>query len=144
MMNSIMKSVLALLFFAALTVCSATRAGEQKPVEEILAERNQKIVEELRYPIAPNVHGWQNVNNRNVVLEDVQSKLYLVELNKSCHVLESATSITLGRPGRRIYKNDSIIVSGEEGRRGTRGTGYCQIKAIYRLENTASKTDSTN
>jgi hypothetical protein len=140
-MNPIMRSVLVLLIFAALTVYSATRAGEQKSVEEILANSNLIIVEEVKFLPGPYVRGWQKVNKQNVVLEVVQSKLYLVELNKPCDIFESATNVTLGTGGRTVYKNDSIIVRPGKGRRNI---GFCQIKAIYRLENTGSKTDSTN
>jgi hypothetical protein len=39
-MNSILKSVLALLFFTSLSAWSATREGEQKSVDEILADKD--------------------------------------------------------------------------------------------------------
>lgn len=140
-MNTIIKYVLALPCYAATTVWSVASAGEQKSVEDILAERNQEVVKKLFEISAPKIHGWQNIDLQHVALEYGDSSLYLVELNKPCPIMDSATSITLGHLGKTILKGDSITIWGEGGpgiKQGKR-IGNCQIEAIYRLESTDKK-----
>ena len=118
----------------SLVLGSAAQAQEPKQIGQTLAERNQRIVEELRYMTAPIIHGWQDVDEQNVVLEDTNSRLLLVRLNKPCEALNSATSITMGRQGKEVHINDSIQVYRDKKTGGKIKGSYCQISAMYRLE----------
>jgi hypothetical protein len=95
---------------------------------------------------APKIHGWQNVNEQNVVLEGASSRLYLVELAKPCPIMDSATGITLGHLGKVIDKGGSIIIWGEGGPgiKGGKRLGYCQIEAIYRVKSTDKNTGNSS
>lgn len=124
-----LKAVLSIAFAISLSACAGTAPEAEKSVDEILAEKNLKIVEPVKQLINFNIRGWQYVNLQNVVLEDGPSKKYLVELNNPCRNLDFAQRIAFTSFGRVVSKNDKLIV--------TDGPGHvenCFMKAFYLLE----------
>ena len=124
-------AALFLLFFSVLGGCSGTGEAPEanKSVEEILAEKNLQIVEQIDKMVAFNVHGWLYVNRRNVVLRDGPSRYYLVELNTPCPNLEFAQTIGFTSFGRVVRKNEFIVVTDAPGR-----VERCSILKLFELE----------
>ena len=120
-----------LLFLSILSGCSGTGEAPEanKSVEEILAEKNLQIVEEIDKVVAFNVNGWLYVNRRNVVLRDGPSRYYLVELNSSCPNLEFAQTIGFTSFGRVVRKLEFIVVTDAPGR-----VERCSILKMFELE----------
>lgn len=128
-MTSFLKAVLSVAFAISLSACAGTAPEADKSVDEILAEKNLKIVEPVKQLINFNIRGWQYVNLQNVVLEDGPSKKYLVELNNPCRNLQFAQRIAFTSFGRVVSRNEKLIV--------TDGPGHvenCFMKAFYLLE----------
>lgn len=128
-MNPFLKATVSIALAISLSACAGTAPEADKSVDEILAEKNLKIVEEVRQLINFNIRGWQYVNLQNVVLEDGPSKKYLVELNNPCRNLDYAQRIAFTSFGRVVSKNEKLIV--------TDGPGHvenCFMKAFYLLE----------
>ena len=130
-MNVFRHLVFSSLLLAVLSACSG--AGEapeaDKSVDEILAGKNLRIVEEIKQLVAFNIHGWLYVNRKNVVLRDGPSKYYLVELNGPCRNLEFAQEIGFTSFGRVVRKNEFIVVSD-----ASAGVERCSIRKLFRLE----------
>lgn len=128
-MKPFLKAVLSIALAISLSSCAGTDPKAEKTVDEILAEKSLKIVEQVDKLINFNIHGWEYVNTRNVVLIDGPSKKYLVELNVPCRNLDYAQAIAFTSFGRVVSKNEKLIV--------TDGPGHaesCFMKAFYRLE----------
>lgn len=130
-MIQFLKTMLVAGLVLTLTACAGTAPKTEKSVDEILTEKNLEIVEEVDKLINFNIHGWEYVNTRNVVLIDGPSKKYLVELNTPCRNLDYAQRIAFTSFGRVVSKNDKLIV--------TDGPGHvenCFMKAFYLLKKT--------
>lgn len=129
-MNHLRIAVLG-LFLTMFTACSSTGEAPEagKSVDEILAEKNLKIVEQLDRLVAFNIHGWLSVNRQNVVLRDGPSKYYLVELNAPCPTLDFAQKIGFTSFGRVVSKNDFILVTDMPG-----SVERCSIQKFFKLE----------
>ena len=132
-MRQIYRSSAILLLFASLAACSATGEAPEtgKSVEELLAEKNLRIVEELKQLVNFNIRGYQYVNRQNVVLQEGVSRNYLVETRAPCPNLEFARTIAFTSTGRVVREFDKLLVRNAPDR-----VEYCVIKAIYRLEKT--------
>ena len=132
-MRQIYRSIAILLLFASLAACSATGEAPEtgKSVEELLAEKNLRIVEELKQLVNFNIRGYQYVNRQNVVLQEGVSRNYLVETRSPCPNLEFARTIAFTSTGRVVREFDKLLVRNAPDR-----VEYCVIKAIYRLEKT--------
>jgi hypothetical protein len=111
--------------------CSGTGSPpeEGKSVEELLAEKDLRIVEQMNTLVAFNIHSWLYVNQRNVVLRDGPSKHYLVELNLPCQNLRFAREIAFTSFGRTLRNTDYLIVTDAPG-----NLERCFMKNFYRLE----------
>lgn len=128
-MNTILKSIVIPSLVALLCACAGSPPEPEKTVDQILADKNLEIAEEISQLVAFNVRGWQYVNRQNVILEDGPSKKYLVELNRTCHNLDYAHVIGFTSFGRVVSKSEKLIVRDGSGR-----ADHCLIKTIYRLE----------
>lgn len=119
------------LITIVLAACSGTGEAPEanKSVDEILAEKNLRIVEEIDKVVAFNVHGWLYVNRKNVVLRDGPNKYYLVELNTPCPNLEFAQAIGFTSFGRVVRKNEFIVVTDAPGH-----VERCSILRLFELE----------
>jgi hypothetical protein len=109
--------------------CAGSPPEEGKSVEDLLAEKNLRIVEELNQLVNFNIRGYQYVNRQNVVLQEGVSRNYLVETRAPCPNLEFARTIAFTSTGRVVREYDKLLVRDGPGR-----VEYCVIKAIYRLE----------
>ena len=130
-MKSSVKAAFLSLLLILLAACAGTdESSKANPsVEDVLAEKNLRIVEEINQLINFNIRGWQYVNWENVILEDGPSRIYLVELTAQCRELQWAQRIAFTSFGRAVTRNERIMV--------TDGGGYtrhCLIKALYELE----------
>lgn len=125
----LLRTLLVSGLVLTLSTCAGTSPKTEKSVDEILTEKNLKIVEEVDKLINFNIHGWEYVNIRNVVLIDGPSKKYLVELNGPCRNLDYAQAIAFTSFGRVVSKNEKLIV-----RDGPGHAESCFMKAFYRLE----------
>ena len=121
----------AILVLAGLTGCAGAPPEQGKSVDELLAEKNLRIVEELNQLVNFNIRGYQYVNRQNVVLQEGVSRNYLVETRAPCPNLEFARTIAFTSTGRVVREYDKLLV-----RNGPDRVEYCVIKAIYRLEKT--------
>lgn len=130
-MNALVKRILALAMLTALVACAGAeqKPDEERTVEQILEQKNLRIVEEVDKLINFNIRGWQYVNRQNVVLEDGPSKNYLVELNTPCPNLEFAQVIAFTSFGRIVNRSDFIVVTDAPGR-----VQRCMIRTFYNLE----------
>lgn len=130
-----MKSFITLslaAFTLSLTACSGAQPGAEKTVDEILAEKNLAVVEELDRLTAFNINSWQYVNEQNVILVEGVSRRYLVELRPRCPELQWAQRIGFTSFGRIVQKNsDQILVTNGAGR-----VDRCTIRTFYSLEKT--------
>ena len=126
--SKILASLSACIFVVA---CSGTgKAPEEgKSVEELLAEKNLRIVEELNTLIAFDIHSWIYINRQNVVLRDGPSRHYLVELNAPCYNLQFAQRIAFTSFGRTLRNTDFIAVSDAPG-----NLERCYMNKFYTLE----------
>ena len=124
------------LLLAVLSACFGTGEAPEadKSVDEILAGKNLRIVEEIKQLVGFNIHGWFYVNRKNVVLRDGPSKYYLVELNAPCRNLEFAQEIGFTSFGRVVRKNEFIVVSDAPG-----GAERCSIRKLFKLEKTEDR-----
>lgn len=123
---------LAILFAAVfLAACSGVGKNpeEGKTVEQLLAEKNLRIVEELNTLIAFDIHSWIYINRENVVLRDGPSRHYLVELNAPCYNLQFAQRIAFTSFGRTLRNTDFIAVTDGPG-----NLERCYMKKFYTLE----------
>ena len=130
-MKLIRLATIYLCVFGVLGACSGTGEAPEanKTVDEILAGKNLRIVEEIDKVVAFNVHGWLYVNRKNVVLRDGPSKYYLVELNTPCPNLEFAQAIGFTSFGRVVRKNEFIVVTDTPER-----VERCSILKLFELE----------
>ena len=130
-----MKSFITLslaVFTLSLTACAGAQPEAEKTVDEILAEKNLAIVEELDRLTAFNINSWQYVNEQNVILVEGVSRRYLVELRPKCPELQWAQRIGFTSFGRIVQKNsDQILVTNGAGR-----IDRCTIRTFYSLEKT--------
>lgn len=124
-------TIFSTLLLVVLSACSGTGEAPEanKSVDEILAEKNLRIVEEIKQLVAFNVHGWLYVNRKNVVLRDGPNKYYLVELNAPCRNLEFAQTIGFTSFGRVVRKNEFIVVQDAPGM-----VERCSIRKLFKLE----------
>ena len=130
-MKLIRLATIYLCVLGVLGACSGTGEAPEanKTVDEILAGKNLRIVEEIDKMVAFNVHGWLYVNRKNVVLRDGPSKYYLVELNTPCPNLEFAQAIGFTSFGRVVRKNEFIVVTDTPER-----VERCSILKLFELE----------
>ncbi len=128
-MNFFLQATVSIALAISLAACAGSTPKAEKSVDEILAEKNLRIVEPVKQLINFNIRGWQYVNLQNVVLEDGPSKKYLVELNTPCRNLDYAQRIAFTSFGRVVSKNDKLIVSDGPGH-----VENCFMKAFYLLE----------
>jgi hypothetical protein len=125
------KIVAALSACLVIVSCSGTGTApeEGKTVDELLAEKNLRIVEELNTLIAFDIHSWIYINRENVVLRDGPSRHYLVELNAPCYNLQFAQRIAFTSFGRTLRNTDFIAVTDGPGT-----VERCFMKTFYTLE----------
>mgnify|MGYP001818249267 FL=1 len=128
-MNRFKGYVTSLLLAAGLAACAGAPPEEGKSVEQLLAEKNLRIVEELNQLVNFNIRGYQYVNRQHVVLQEGVSRNYLVETRAPCPNLEFARTIAFTSTGRVVREYDKLLV-----RDGPQGFEYCVIKALYGLE----------
>ena len=128
-MNRFKGYVTSLLLAAGLAACAGAPPEEGKSVEQLLAEKNLRIVEELNQLVNFNIRGYQYVNRQHVVLQEGVSRNYLVETRAPCPNLEFARTIAFTSTGRVVREYDKLLV-----RDGPQRLEYCVIKALYRLE----------
>jgi len=126
---NLLKNALLLGLILSLSACAGSPPEAEKTVDEILADKGLRIVEPVDKLVGFNIHGWQSVNNQNVVLVDGPSKNYLVELNMPCRNLDYAQTIAFTSFGRTVSRNDKLIVTDGPGH-----AEHCFMKAFYRLE----------
>ena len=126
--SKILASLCACIFVVA---CSGTGKPpeEGKSVDELLAEKNLRVVEETNTLVAFNIHSWIYINRENVVLRDGPSRHYLVELNAPCYNLRFAQRIAFTSFGRTLQKSDFIAVVDGPG-----NLERCFMKNFYTLE----------
>ena len=120
-------SLVAFLFAACSGVGKPPEEG--KSVDELLAEKNLRVVEEMNTLIAFDIHSWIYINRENVVLRDGPSRHYLVELNAPCYNLQFAQRIAFTSFGRTLRNTDFIAVTD-----GTGSRERCYMKKFYTLE----------
>ena len=128
-MNTVIRSLAIALGAAALAACAGKAPEEGKTVDELLAEKDLRIVEELRQLTAFNIHSWIYVDRQNVVLRDGPSRHYLVALNTPCNNLRFARNIAFTSFGRTLRNTDYLIVTDAPG-----NAERCFMKSFYRLE----------
>ena len=128
-MNRFQGYVTSLLLAAGLAACAGAPPEEGKSVEQLLAEKNLRIVEELNQLVNFNIRGYQYVNRQHVVLQEGVSRNYLVETRAPCPNLEFARTIAFTSTGRVVREYDKLLV-----RNTPDMVEYCVIKSIYRLE----------
>ena len=130
-MTVLRQIVFSTVLLALLSACSGSGEAPEasQSVDEILAGKYLRIVEEIKQLVAFNVHGWLYVNRKNVVLRDGPNKYYLVELNAPCRNLEFAQQIGFTSFGRVVHKNEFIVVSDTPGR-----VERCSILKLFKLE----------
>ena len=132
-MNRFKGYVTSLLLAAGLAACAGAPPEEGKSVEQLLAEKNLRIVEELNQLVNFNIRGYQYVNRQHVVLQEGVSRNYLVETRAPCPNLEFARTIAFTSTGRVVREYDKLLV-----RDGPQRFEYCVIKALYGLEKIAN------
>ena len=128
-MNRFQGYVTSLLLAAGLAACAGAPPEEGKSVEQLLAEKNLRIVEELNQLVNFNIRGYQYVNRQHVVLQEGVSRNYLVETRAPCPNLEFARTIAFTSTGRVVREYDKLLIHN-----GPQRFEYCVIKALYRLE----------
>lgn len=124
--------VVGTLFAAGLVAACAgtgTPPEEGKSLEELLAEKNFRILEEKDQLIAFTITSWSYINRENVVLRDVPSRNYLVTLNAPCYNLEFAQRIAFTSFARTLRNTDFIVVTDGPG-----NVERCYMKKFYTLE----------
>ena len=125
-----MKTALRTIMIALLlSACAGTAPEEGKTVDELLAEKNLRIVEELRHLTAFNIHSWIYIDRQNVVLRDGPNRHYLITLNVPCQNLRFAQNIAFTSFGRTLRNTDYIAVTDGPG-----NIERCFMKSFYRLE----------
>jgi hypothetical protein len=102
---------------------------EGKTVDQLLAEKSLRIVEEQKTLIAFDIHSWIYINRQNVVLRDGPSRHYLVELNAPCYNLQFAQRIAFTSFGRTLRNTDLFVVTDSPG-----NVERCYMKKFYILE----------
>lgn len=117
------------LLVGALAGCAVSPPEEGKSVEQLLAEKKLRIVEERKQLINFNIRGFLFVDRQNVVLQEGASRNYLVELRSPCPNLEFARTIGFTSSGRVVREYDRILVRDAPGM-----VEYCTIKTFYILE----------
>ena len=132
-MNRFKGYVTSLLLAAGLAACAGAPPEEGKSVEQLLAEKNLRIVEELNQLVNFNIRGYQYVNRQHVVLQEGVSRNYRVETRAPCPNLEFARTIAFTSTGRVVREYDKLLV-----RDGPQGFEYCVIKARDGLEKIAN------
>ena len=134
-MNTRFKFLSVALLTAILAGCAGVGEPKEtgKTVEQVLAEKNLRIAEEVDNLVNFNIRGWQYVNEQNVILEDGPSKRYLVELTSPCPELRWAQRIAFTQFGRVVSRNEKILVNDGGGH-----IRHCLMKAFYRLESTGA------
>lgn len=123
------KRLAPALLAVVLAACAGAPPEQGKSVDELLAEKNLRVVEELNQLVNFNIRGYQYVNRQNVVLQEGVSRNYLVETRAPCPNLEFARTIAFTSTGRVVREYDKLLVRDAPGM-----VEYCVIKAIYRLE----------
>ena len=126
--SKILASLSACIFVVA---CSGTGKPpeEGKSLEELLAEKNLRIVEEKDQLLAFTISSWMYINRENVVLSDVPSRNYLVTLNAPCYNLQFAQRIAFTSFARTLRNSDFIVVTDGPG-----NVERCYMKKFYILE----------
>jgi hypothetical protein len=122
-------NLLLTILAAGLAACAGAPPEEGRSVEELLAEKKLRIVEELNQLVNFNIRGYLYVNRQNVVLQEGASRNYLVETRAPCPNLEFARTIAFTSTGRVVREFDKLLVRDAPGR-----VESCIIKALYRLE----------
>ena len=128
-MKCISACLSSLLLTAGLAACAGAPPEEGKSVEQLLADMNLRVVEELKQLTNFNIRGYRYVNRQNVVLQEGVSRNYLVETRTPCPNLEFARTIAFTSTGRTVREFDKLLVRNAPG-----GVEYCVIKKLYRLE----------
>ena len=128
-MKQILRTVLVALSVILLSACAGKAPEEGKSVDELLAEKDLRIVEELRQLTAFNIHSWIYIDQQNVVLRDGPNRHYLIELNTPCQNLRFAQNIAFTSFGRTLRNTDYIAVTDGPG-----NIERCFMKSFYRLE----------
>ena len=114
-MNSVIRTLVIALGATALAACAVKAPEEGKTVDELLAEKDLRIVEEIRQLTAFNIHSWIYIDRQNVVLRDGPSKHYLVALNRPCDNLRFARNVAFTSFGRTLRTSDYLIVTDAPG-----------------------------
>jgi len=125
-MKTLLISVLATFLLAG---CAAP-AGNQLTVDESLELQGLVRGEgDVRIP-SYRITGWNQVNDRNLVVTVGVNDKYLVELRGPCPELEYAFSIGFTiTPINRLDRFGDIILRGPGGSRE-----YCPIANVWALE----------
>ena len=128
-MNPIFRTLLIATGAMMLAACAGRAPEEGKSVDELLAEKNLRNVEELRQLTAFNIHSWLYIDLQNVVLRDGPNRHYLIALNNPCQNLRFARDIAFTSFGRTLRNTDYIAVTDAPG-----NIERCFMKKFYRLE----------
>ena len=127
-MKTIATTLCAVACGVLLAACAGAPPEQGKTVDQLLAEKKLRVVEEINQLVNFHIRGFLYVNRENVVLQDGQRD-YLVELSGPCPNLEFANTIAFTSTMRVVRAFDRILVRDAPGR-----TESCIIKKLYRLE----------
>lgn len=136
-MKFYVRCMSALLCITFLVSCASGPPKEELPVPVILMEKGYVIGEKVTRVRNYRLHGWNYVDDRNLILQGGVSNYYLVLLRHSCRELEN--SITLGFTSTigSLSDRDKLIVKSPGGY-----TETCFIEGIWELEKIKKEQDS--
>lgn len=118
-------------FIATLfTGACATTPHEDQPLEQILADKNYKMGDEIDRIRDYRINGWNYVDDYNVVFQSGPSDHYLLTFSQRCINLRSAHAIAFTKTVGRITRFDEVLVRDGSGLPAEK----CMIDRIYRLE----------
>ena len=126
---------LALLLSAG---CSSTSQQSEPAVidvNELLAERNLVMGEQIKRIKNYRIDGWQYVDNRHFIFNAGPAHDYLVRLSSNCSELRFAEAIGFTSTNREVTPFDSVKV----GLRNIPQT--CPIDALFELNKLESNAE---
>lgn len=127
-MSNRMKWLLALMAACALAACAAS-AEKPRTLDELLAERNYRLGEEVDRIYDYRIDGWNYLDREHLILRDGVRRNYLVTLVRPCNGLQSSEVIAHTSTISALTRHDRFMV-----REAGNFVDQCHIKALHRLE----------
>lgn len=118
----------ALLAAFTLAAC-ATSAGQPKALDELLAERNYRLGEEVDRIHDYRIDGWNYVDREHLILRDGVRRNYLVTFVRPCNGLQGSEVIAHTSTISALTRHDRFMV-----REAGNFVDQCYVKALHRLE----------